>query len=86
MNEDKYYTPTFCFYLGFMCFGLCMLIDRFVGGVKPGRNTGFDINDDDLHDMEQCHGVVVASAVFGKIFFSFFNFYFSVNICRLLCS
>ncbi|XP_023520177.1 uncharacterized protein LOC111783478 [Cucurbita pepo subsp. pepo] len=38
----------------------------FVRGVKPGRNTGFDINDDDLHDMEQCRGVVVASAIFGN--------------------
>ncbi|XP_008442599.2 probable hexosyltransferase MUCI70 [Cucumis melo] len=38
----------------------------FVGGIKPGRNTGFDINDDDLHDMEQCRGVVVASAIFGN--------------------
>ncbi|XP_038895516.1 uncharacterized protein LOC120083734 [Benincasa hispida] len=38
----------------------------FVGGVKPGRNTGFDINDDDLHDMEQCRGVIVASAIFGN--------------------
>ncbi|CAK9327431.1 unnamed protein product [Citrullus colocynthis] len=38
----------------------------FVGGIKPGRNTGFDINDDDLRDMEQCRGVVVASAIFGN--------------------
>nr|XP_048323316.1 probable hexosyltransferase MUCI70 [Ziziphus jujuba var. spinosa] len=38
----------------------------FVIGVKPGTNTGFDIEDDDLRDMEQCGGVVVASAIFGN--------------------
>ncbi|KAH7546001.1 hypothetical protein FEM48_Zijuj01G0154600 [Ziziphus jujuba var. spinosa] len=38
----------------------------FVIGVKPGTNTGFDIEDDDLRDMEQCGGVVVASAIFDK--------------------
>ncbi|XP_059670863.1 probable hexosyltransferase MUCI70 isoform X2 [Cornus florida] len=37
----------------------------FVRGIKPGRQTGFDIDDPDLLDMEQCHGVVVASAIFG---------------------
>ncbi|KAB2078052.1 hypothetical protein ES319_A06G135100v1 [Gossypium barbadense] len=37
----------------------------FVKGSKPGRGSGFDINDDDLLKMEQCHGVVVASAIFG---------------------
>ncbi|XP_039049651.1 uncharacterized protein LOC120190666 [Hibiscus syriacus] len=37
----------------------------FVKGSKPGHGTGFDINDDDLLKMEQCHGVVVASAIFG---------------------
>ncbi|TYG65168.1 hypothetical protein ES288_D06G164400v1 [Gossypium darwinii] len=37
----------------------------FVKGSKPGHGTGFDINDDDLLEMEQCHGVVVASAIFG---------------------
>ena len=47
-------------------------------GVKPGRNTGFDINDDDLHDMEQCRGVVVASAIFGTIFAILFLI---VNVC-----
>lgn len=46
---------------------LVYAVIRFVGGIKPGRNTGFDINDDDLHDMEQCRGVVVASAIFGTI-------------------
>ncbi|KAI5331190.1 PREDICTED: Inner membrane [Prunus dulcis] len=38
----------------------------FVGGSKPGRNTGYDMDEVDLHDMEQCHGVVVASAIFGN--------------------
>ncbi|KAL0407373.1 UNVERIFIED_CONTAM: hypothetical protein Slati_4051200 [Sesamum latifolium] len=34
-------------------------------GVKPGRQTGFDIDDSDLLEMEKCRGVVVASAIFG---------------------
>uniref|UniRef100_A0A5B7AR64 TOD1/MUCI70 glycosyltransferase-like domain-containing protein n=1 Tax=Davidia involucrata TaxID=16924 RepID=A0A5B7AR64_DAVIN len=37
----------------------------FVRGIKPGRQTGFDIDDPDLLEMEQCRGVVVASAIFG---------------------
>ncbi|KAJ8761692.1 hypothetical protein K2173_004468 [Erythroxylum novogranatense] len=37
----------------------------FVGGEKPGRNTGYDMDETDLAAMEQCHGVVVASAIFG---------------------
>ncbi|KAL0305735.1 UNVERIFIED_CONTAM: hypothetical protein Sradi_5990800 [Sesamum radiatum] len=37
----------------------------FVRGVKPGRQTGFDIDDADLLEMETCQGVVVASAIFG---------------------
>ena len=40
---------------------------RFVRGIKPGRNTGYDMDDADLFDMEQCHGVVVASAIFGNV-------------------
>ncbi|XP_054804021.1 probable hexosyltransferase MUCI70 [Prosopis cineraria] len=38
----------------------------FVRGTKPGRSTGFDIDDDDLFHMDQCQGVVVASAIFGN--------------------
>ncbi|CAJ2648637.1 probable hexosyltransferase MUCI70 [Trifolium pratense] len=38
----------------------------FVRGTKPGRNTGFDMDEDDLLYMEQCRGIVVASAVFGN--------------------
>ncbi|KAG1346588.1 hypothetical protein COCNU_06G004170 [Cocos nucifera] len=38
----------------------------FVRGKKPGQGTGFDIDDADLHEMEQCRGVVVASAIFGN--------------------
>ena len=38
---------------------------RFVRGKKPGQGTGFDIDDADLLEMEQCRGVVVASAIFG---------------------
>ncbi|CAA0825285.1 Protein of unknown function (DUF616 [Striga hermonthica] len=37
----------------------------FVKGVKPGRQTGFDIDDSDLLEMDSCKGVVVASAIFG---------------------
>ncbi|KAI3466677.1 hypothetical protein Pfo_023340 [Paulownia fortunei] len=37
----------------------------FVRGVKPGHQTGFDIDDSDLLEMETCRGVVVASAIFG---------------------
>ncbi|KAL3624891.1 putative hexosyltransferase muci70 [Castilleja foliolosa] len=37
----------------------------FVRGIKPGRQTGFDINDSGLLEMENCRGVVVASAIFG---------------------
>ncbi|KAM1235525.1 hypothetical protein ACFX13_005058 [Malus domestica] len=38
----------------------------FVRGSKPGRNTGYDLDEIDLNDMEQCNGVVVASAIFGN--------------------
>ncbi|XP_027368217.1 uncharacterized protein LOC113874184 isoform X2 [Abrus precatorius] len=38
----------------------------FVRGTKPGRNTGFNMDEDDLLEMEQCHGIVVASAIFGN--------------------
>ncbi|KAK4723671.1 hypothetical protein R3W88_026450 [Solanum pinnatisectum] len=37
----------------------------FVKGIRPGHQTGFDIDDSDLHEMESCRGVVVASAIFG---------------------
>uniref|UniRef100_A0A0R0G0V9 TOD1/MUCI70 glycosyltransferase-like domain-containing protein n=1 Tax=Glycine max TaxID=3847 RepID=A0A0R0G0V9_SOYBN len=36
------------------------------GGSKPGRNIGFDMDEDDLVEMEQCHGVVAASAIFDE--------------------
>ncbi|KAF5178512.1 strawberry notch protein [Thalictrum thalictroides] len=38
----------------------------FVRGRKPGIESGFDIDDSDLLEMEQCRGVVVASAIFGN--------------------
>ncbi|XP_072980254.1 probable hexosyltransferase MUCI70 isoform X2 [Typha angustifolia] len=38
----------------------------FVKGEIPGHNTGFDFDNVDRHEMEQCHGVVVASAIFGN--------------------
>ncbi|GLT51396.1 hypothetical protein SLA2020_248100 [Shorea laevis] len=37
----------------------------FAKGRKPGCGTGFDIDNDDLLELEQCNGVIVASAVFG---------------------
>ncbi|GKA97916.1 Rho GTPase-activating protein like protein [Tanacetum coccineum] len=37
----------------------------FVKGDMPGRKTGFDIDDSDLFEMDQCQGIVVASAIFG---------------------
>ncbi|KAK9001231.1 hypothetical protein V6N11_083019 [Hibiscus sabdariffa] len=37
----------------------------FVKGTKPGHGTGFDMEDDDVLEMEQCLGIVVASAIFG---------------------
>lgn len=47
-------------FLVFIC-----ALSSFVRGIKPGRDTGFDIAEPDLLEMEQCHGVVVASAIFG---------------------
>ncbi|XP_028782006.1 uncharacterized protein LOC114738151 [Neltuma alba] len=38
----------------------------FVRGIKPGRNTGYDMDEDDLLYMEQCTGIVVASCIFGN--------------------
>lgn len=38
----------------------------FIKGTKPGRHTGFDIDEADLLEMDQCNGVVVASAIFGN--------------------
>lgn len=52
---------------------------RFAKGKKPGQGTGFDINDTDLLEMEECDDVVVASAIFGinalllMLFFSRFT-------------
>ncbi|KAJ6364205.1 hypothetical protein OIU76_029192 [Salix suchowensis] len=37
----------------------------FVQGKRPGQNTGFNMDEIDLEAMKQCHGVVVASAIFG---------------------
>ncbi|KAL8140503.1 hypothetical protein V2J09_006524 [Rumex salicifolius] len=38
----------------------------FVKGSRAGRGTGYDIDDSDLYDMDQCRGIVVASAIFGN--------------------
>ncbi|KAJ9565990.1 hypothetical protein OSB04_001956 [Centaurea solstitialis] len=37
----------------------------FVRGDRPGRKSGYDINDSDLLQMDECRGIVVASAIFG---------------------
>ncbi|XP_057838268.2 probable hexosyltransferase MUCI70 isoform X2 [Cryptomeria japonica] len=38
----------------------------FVKGSTPGNATGFDLDKEDIFDMHQCRGIVVASAVFGN--------------------
>lgn len=38
----------------------------FANGKRPGQGTQFAIDGADLLEMEQCHGVVVASAIFGN--------------------
>ncbi|EEF30678.1 conserved hypothetical protein [Ricinus communis] len=38
----------------------------FVKGSKPGFQTGFDIDEADLREMEQFHEVIIASAIFGN--------------------
>ncbi|KMZ76199.1 hypothetical protein ZOSMA_105G00260 [Zostera marina] len=38
----------------------------FYKGNKPGIGSGFDVDEADLHRMEHCRGVVVASAIFGN--------------------
>lgn len=43
---------------------LCCLI-RFVRGKKPSQGSGFDLDYADLLEMEQCRGILVASAIFG---------------------
>ena len=45
---------------------------RFVKGVKPGRQTGFDIDEADIMELEQFHEVIVASAIFGIFFLKAF--------------
>lgn len=38
---------------------------RFVKGSKPGHQSGFDIDEADLMELQQFHEVIVASAIFG---------------------
>ncbi|PVH62131.1 hypothetical protein PAHAL_3G210800 [Panicum hallii] len=38
----------------------------FVRGTIPGLNTGFDIDEADRSEMQQCQRTVVASAIFGN--------------------
>lgn len=38
----------------------------FVKGSKPGRGSGFNIDEDDLLELDKYHDVIVASAIFGN--------------------
>ncbi|BBH01788.1 Protein of unknown function D [Prunus dulcis] len=38
----------------------------FVKGSKPGRQSGFDVDEADLMELEMFHDIIVASAVFGN--------------------
>ncbi|XP_074311096.1 putative hexosyltransferase MUCI70 [Silene latifolia] len=38
----------------------------FVRGSKPGRGSGFDIDEDDLSELDKYYNVIVASAIFGN--------------------
>ncbi|KAL9236419.1 hypothetical protein vseg_011094 [Gypsophila vaccaria] len=38
----------------------------FVKGSKPGRGSGFDIDEDDLSALDKYYDVIVASAIFGN--------------------
>lgn len=38
----------------------------FVKGSKPGHQSGFDIDEADLMELQQFHEVIVASAIFGN--------------------
>ncbi|KAH9626016.1 hypothetical protein KSS87_006986 [Heliosperma pusillum] len=38
----------------------------FVRGSKPGRGSGFDIDEDDLSELDKYYDVIVASAIFGN--------------------
>lgn len=38
---------------------------RFVRGKKPSQGSGFDLDYADLLEMEECRGILVASAIFG---------------------
>lgn len=40
---------------------------RFVKGSKPGNQSGFDIDEADLVELEEFHEVIVASAIFGMV-------------------
>jgi hypothetical protein len=46
---------------------LAVFFIRFVKGNRPGRQTGFDIDEADLMKLEEFHEVIVASAIFGTV-------------------
>ncbi|XP_047323296.1 probable hexosyltransferase MUCI70 [Impatiens glandulifera] len=38
----------------------------FMKGCRPGSHTGFDINENDIRELQKFHEVIVASAIFGN--------------------
>lgn len=38
----------------------------FVKGCQPGHQTGFDIDEADLRELQEFHDIIVASAIFGN--------------------
>jgi hypothetical protein len=59
-----------------------LMFSRFVRGKIPGINTGFDIDEADLFEMQQCQRTVVASAIFGN-YFMYFSFIYNCNSTNL---
>ena len=61
-----------------------IVLIRFVKGSKPGDQSGFDIDQADLMELEQFHEVIVASAIFGttghKTFYKDF-----LNFIHIIC-
>lgn len=76
---------TFYFVL-FLLISAANPYDRFVKGIRPGHQTDFDIDDSDLHDMEFCRGVVVASAIFGTDLSVHLLMHFLLNLLAMICN
>jgi len=61
---------------------LTRTLDRFVKGSRPGRQTGFDFDEEDLLELDQYHDIIVASAIFGTIY-DLFQFTYDFVLCFL---